>query len=412
MNISLIVDNSLTMSQVCYNNQSILDNVKNGIEYFLKNKIKQYDRLKYETLHLYCTSESQPLSSYAHDYTHLFYQLRNIQSQISTNTAETLLQCYENLSLFRILNGSDFILGGRDIYKLDPGLVLLFTDQQDPLQLKMMEDIILSSKVNNRWDQNLIIFYMSLPGQLEKSQQDPSQQLQVLQSHAQFQMYQRISYYLNGSTFIINSYEAIFNAFEEVLNNYQIKLGFILENSKILLNDSYAKYFAEFPQIYNPKQLPHEDYLKPNQYLVQSPCRIQNSYIQVKNRAEPNLQSFAKVVLPSRPIDVNDPNQKSAKLDRYPVFYCDLTLIYYQQNKMVQDFPCERIDVYSCFLNQYFQQNINSKDALYYFPLFAEGNTLVGLMKVKKQEDNVKMELQYFYWDFILFQDIFAKIKY
>ncbi len=61
MNFSIIIDNSISMSQKGYNNLTLLDVAKNGVEFFLKLRFRHAES-KYDNFHL-ITTEGILLSS-------------------------------------------------------------------------------------------------------------------------------------------------------------------------------------------------------------------------------------------------------------------------------------------------------------------------------------------------------------
>ena len=74
MNFVFLIDNSLSMSQKAYNNLSLIDISKTGIEHFIKNRVR-HNEAKYDTFNLFtsdCTPNANPISTQVHDKEHFF----------------------------------------------------------------------------------------------------------------------------------------------------------------------------------------------------------------------------------------------------------------------------------------------------------------------------------------------------
>lgn len=76
IHLCFIVDNSLTMDQKATKGMSLLDSVKSSIETTLRQLSRKGFPGNNEYVHLFCTSSPrQPLSSFEHDDSHLFWQV-------------------------------------------------------------------------------------------------------------------------------------------------------------------------------------------------------------------------------------------------------------------------------------------------------------------------------------------------
>jgi hypothetical protein len=120
------------------------------------------------------------------------------------------VRVYEQISYLRYFNGSDTYYGGRDIYKLDPSVIYLFTDNNDIDDLQRLETLIIEKRINYRWDQQFHIVKLCLQGIIDRSVIDMETFRKTIYNHPSNEIFSNISSFFNGSFMMIESYSEMF----------------------------------------------------------------------------------------------------------------------------------------------------------------------------------------------------------
>ncbi|KRX02600.1 hypothetical protein PPERSA_11940 [Pseudocohnilembus persalinus] len=389
------------MGQKAYNGLSLLENSKNAIEFFIKKR--QSDNNKLDIYNLFTTNQfdQQPFSDNNHEIQHFYNQLKNITTQVTTDTAFTFQQVYEFSGQYRILNGCDNVMGGRDLYKIDPYIIIFFTDNSDVFQIDFLKRLIQQSyKDQNpntyfpqenfhlnqyqlpfQWDQNLYIFKICPQNSVDKGVVDPFYvQKNVQQQISINEEYHYISEFLNGVLCLIEKIDSLFITLELISKNIRPNLAVIFEFKRLEMNQKNQHYFQN-------QTIQNQQYNK----LAET-----NLNLDQLNRKEYN-NMFLKN------------NQVQIKM---------LTSINTDRDEIkgVQgDIPQERFQLESQELKDILTELIKSK-YIYkektYFPIFSEEDIIFALLKItKSSSDQFQAEIIFYMWDVVTFDKIFDHLK-
>lgn len=225
MNVCFLVDNSVSMRQRGYNGLSLCEIAKNGVEFIMRQRLRQADS-RGDSYYLIQSGTEQSsrsfsdsmmlLSTTEHDLSHFFFHLKNIKPQLNSDLFESLTCAYRTLSSFRFLVGADAVNGGRDVQKTDPSIVIAFTDASDCFSLeRIAESLRKRHFAGASWDSTIIIFQLVLPSIVERTLLDPeifSQQLRS--SNLATKSLEDIANALGGSVIFVDSYEHLFQTID------------------------------------------------------------------------------------------------------------------------------------------------------------------------------------------------------
>ncbi|CAD8073377.1 unnamed protein product [Paramecium sonneborni] len=369
-----MIDNCLSSCQITYNGLTILDYAKSAIEYFVKKRTKNPE-YKYDQYHLFSSNSS--ISTWIHDVGHFLQRVKTVQPQFETIL--NLEECFHNLNKFRTLNGTDNLYGGRDVQKIESGIVFVFTNRE--YQGLDLQKLI-------RWDYRLLIFLIQPPGVEETTP------IQI-----QTNWHNIASSIGQGICFEIQDYNILFSILDDPkLITPQISL-------QLTMLDQIIRYDDIQPLIEKTKQEVHP---QSNSWLVRSTQKINQQFAQARLRCTPHVNIFTKVYLPEQfPLfDFN--NYPSV-----PEYFVDFNVTF--QAKLPQDMPMQEIVIENPSLLKYVQNISTSKSKLLQFPIFYQeqrdeqtNKYLIGLFLYSQNQNN--MELRFYFPNFYIYYDLLNQL--
>ncbi|KAM3147854.1 Integrator complex subunit 6 [Paramecium bursaria] len=368
MNFAFIIDNCLQTCQLTYNGVSLLDYAKNATEFFVKKRIK-YPDAKYDTYHLF--SSNQTHSSWLHDVNHLLQQLKTIQPCFENMI--NFEEPFSTLNKFRTLYGADNVYGGRDIYKIESSIIILFISRD----FEMIID-----KIPFRWDYKLVVFYLAPPGPEEGEILEPIQTKWI-------QYAEQLGY---GKCYIVQSYHQLFEYIDELtMAQPQVCLKLTTLNTEFKYEEM-QKYIEKIPNKENTS------------WLVKSQQKVFFQFACQRFKQNPNKTIHTKVYLPEV-YPLNDLD----KFPSFPEYYIDFTSLYI--GKIPLHMPHQEVVFESTQLLQ-FIQGLPIKRQFYMFPIIYMDmytNFVAGYLYYTT--DKQQMELRFLFPNFVTFSDIYSNIQ-
>lgn len=218
MNIAFIIDESPSMSQRTSTGPSFLDCAKSGISYIIKSRSRSSYDLSKDTYHLITTDSEFPIkSSYEHDFAHLSTQLSQISKKPKTlGINEAISVAFDQLNAFRHLNSTDTYGFGRNPSRVEPGAILVVSDNSlanvDPESWKTPKS---SEFTANAWryDQRVYLIMLQSCSYFAKESQEALTEIAERTGGAFFYCFsfqnmigvcEKVCSYLNDTVFTIN----------------------------------------------------------------------------------------------------------------------------------------------------------------------------------------------------------------
>lgn len=94
---------------------------------------------------------------------------------------------------------------------------------------------------------------------------------------------------------------------------------------------------------------------------------------------------------------------------RYPKLFVDFSKVFHFS--MAADFPFEKIELEPGHLHQILNQKCPNLKERAYFPAYSEEKVLVALLRFTRREQDIMLELLFYFWNFIDFFEIYKDFK-